>query len=84
MLFAHSSPLIINRTNDIKKRAKTIGFESILDDLSEKLVDFAKRDDSNQPFLAVIKGEVGSGKTTFALSLIEEIQSSQDFRMLLP
>lgn len=32
--------------------------------------------------MAVIKGEIGAGKTLFALNLIEDIQASRDFRLL--
>ena len=50
--------------------------------MCEKLVDFSKNNDIDWPFMAVVKGEVGSGKTLFALSLIDEITSSRDFRLL--
>ena len=38
-------------------------------------------DDSleNCPYLAVIKGEIGSGKTAFARQLIDELHSTNDF-----
>jgi hypothetical protein len=32
--------------------------------------------------MAVIKGEIGSGKTLFALNLIDEIAASRDLRLL--
>lgn len=51
-------------------------------DLTEKLLDFCRLEDPNQPFLAVIKGETGSGKSLFALNLLEELANSSDFRML--
>ncbi len=51
-------------------------------DLIERLIEFIRNDYLDSPFLAVIKGEVGSGKTTFALNLVEEIQSSKDFKIL--
>jgi hypothetical protein len=31
------------------------------------------------PFLAAIKGELGSGKTIFALTLIEDLLKDEDF-----
>lgn len=45
-------------------------------------MEFSRNDEANQPFMAVIKGEIGSGKTLFALNLIEDIQASRDFRLL--
>jgi pantothenate kinase-related protein Tda10 len=61
---------------------KTIGLDQIMFDLIERLIEFIRNDYLDSPFLAVIKGEVGSGKTTFALNLVEEIQSSKDFKIL--
>lgn len=43
---------------------------------------FCEEDNGLLPFLAVVKGEVGSGKTLFALNLIEEFTSQEDFRLL--
>ena len=37
---------------------------------------FSENSQSDWPYMAVIKGEIGSGKTTFARNLIDELQSA--------
>jgi pantothenate kinase-related protein Tda10 len=82
MLYTHYNPLILERSNDIKRRNKAVGIDHQLFDLTEKLLDFCQQEDPNSPFMAVIKGEAGSGKTLFALNLLDEIANSSEFRML--
>jgi len=82
MLHTHCNPMIGERGSDLKKKNKPVAIDQTLFDLTEKLLEYCRNDDPNQPFMAVVKGEVGSGKTLFALSLLDELNNSSDFRML--
>lgn len=46
--------------------------------LKNKIVKYFMSPNS-MPFLAAIKGELGSGKTIFALTLIEDLLKDEDF-----
>ena len=76
------SPLNLERGNgkDNKVKHKTFGFESSLQNLKQEIIAFFEQSDPNDPFLATIKGELGSGKTVFALNLIEELSNSYEFK----
>ena len=76
------SPLNLERGNgkDNKVKHKTFGFESSLQNLKQEIIAFFEQSDPNDPFLATIKGELGSGKTVFALNLIEELSTSYEFK----
>ena len=83
MLYTHSNPLILDRSVDLKKKNRPIGIDNLLSDLEGSLIKFCKDDEyTNQPFLACIKGEVGSGKTLFVLNFIDRLTSSKEFRFI--
>ena len=76
------NPLNLERGNgkDKKVQVKTFGFESHLSSLKQEIIYFFDQANSSEPFLATVKGCIGSGKTVFALNLIDELLSSYEFR----
>ena len=62
-----------------KSASQTFGFEAILQDVKDELLDFCQLDCPFSPYLLTIKGEIGSGKTIFVLHLIEELVQSDLF-----
>ena len=62
-----------------KLDSKTFGFEPILRDIKNELLEFFETPNPFSPFLLTIKGEVGSGKTVFTLNLIEELLKTDLF-----
>lgn len=79
----HPNPMIIERNGDQKNLniKKMVGCRELLEELILSLQDFFSKDAIiDQPFLAAIRGEIGSGKTYFARSLIEDLNKISDFQ----
>ena len=75
-LIPHSNPMNLERSSENKViNYDCIGFESIIEDLHQDLNDYFRKDKTG-PYIAMIKGEIGSGKTALALNLIQEFRDS--------
>jgi pantothenate kinase-related protein Tda10 len=75
------NPLNLERGSAKEKRPKmkTFGFDSALNVLKDDIVSFFESE-PDAPFLATVKGELGSGKSVFALNLIDELLVTDQFR----
>ena len=75
------NPMSLERSTDQKKqKLKLVGpADSAAMDLSIEIVDYFQLNNSHKPYLAAIKGEIGSGKTLFARCLIDELMVSDEF-----
>ena len=60
-------------------KAKTFGFESILNDLKAEIIEYFRTYNPLSPYLLTIKGQIGQGKTVFMLNLIDELRKSDSF-----
>ena len=80
-LKVHLNPLNLERGSAKEKRQKmkTFGFDAALDALKQDIVQYFESP-PEAPFLATIKGEIGSGKSVFALNLIDELLVTEQFR----
>ena len=59
---------------------KTIGFEEILRSVQDDILNFSEdSSDLNQPYLAIIKGQIGSGKTALVRHLISNLHEQIKF-----
>ena len=59
-----------------KFSTKTFGFEKIIEDIRDEMLEFFEISSPLAPYLLTIKGQIGQGKTIFAMNLFEEIQKS--------
>ena len=77
----HMNPMCLERSTDTKKQKfKLVGpADSAVLDISIEIVDYFQQSNTSKPYLAAIKGEIGSGKTLFARCLIDELLVSDDF-----
>ena len=74
ILNVHVNPLNLERNTESKMKVKTNSFREILDSLTGDITDYFSEDNQRDwPYMAVIKGEIGSGKTTFARNLIDDL-----------
>ena len=74
ILNVHVNPLNLERNTEYKMKCKTNSFRDTLDGLVIDITEYFSEDNERDwPFMAVIKGEPGSGKTTFARNLIDDL-----------
>lgn len=80
----HMNPLNLERaTNFSKTKSKMVG--SAMDtvtDLTSEIIDYFLTPQP-KPYLASIKGEIGTGKTLFARCLIDQLCSNEDFCQMM-
>ena len=80
ILNVHVNPLNLERNTESKMKVRTTNFSEILSSLTSDITEYYGETMQDEwPYMAVIKGEIGSGKTTFARNLIDELQNSNDF-----
>ena len=68
-----------DRGNKMNK-PKTYGFDEILESMHADLNEYFE-EEQNGPYIAFVKGEIGSGKTAFALNLIEMMENQPGERL---
>jgi Cdc6-like AAA superfamily ATPase len=79
-LSVHMNPMHLERNTDFNQKIRTLGFGEMMEGMVAEIVDYYSEESyENCPYLAVIKGEIGSGKTAFARQLIDELHSTNDF-----
>lgn len=62
------------------EKTDTIGFDQLLDQLSDEVTEYFISDYNHKaPYLAVIQGEMGSGKTAFMRHLLDKLKTKRDF-----
>ena len=88
ILQVHLNPLNLERNSESSnvQKVRTMGFQEMLQDLRDDIVNYYTADETDQPdfpYLAIIKGEIGSGKTAFARNLIDDLHSSSEFNSYL-
>lgn len=69
----HMNPMCLERSTETKKtKLKLVGPGQIaVEDIGNEVIEYFQRNDTSKPYLASIKGELGSGKTLFARCLID-------------
>ena len=80
-LWPHQNPLILQRDSnfDISKNADTLGFDELLDVMTNEIEEYFADSERTDPYLALIQGEVGSGKTAFMRHLFEKLKECDQF-----
>ena len=80
-LWKHDNPLILQRETElVAPTGSTIGFEGIIQEEKFKLQEyFTNEQESSKPYITMVMGEVGSGKTSYMRHLISELKSVQPF-----
>ena len=79
-LSVHMNPLNLERNTEPSKKIHTLGFQEMRESLAADIAEYYSEDnEQNWPYLAVIKGEVGSGKTAFARNLIDDLHGAAEF-----
>ena len=81
ILTVHQSPLNLDRNPERGERIRLEGFKETLDSIVSDIVEYYTDEESRceTPYLAVIKGEVGSGKTVFGREVINKLRSVSEF-----
>ena len=79
-LSVHMNPLNLERNTEPNKKIQTLGFQDMRESLAADIAEYySDENEQNWPYLAVIKGEVGSGKTAFARNLIDDLHKADEF-----
>ena len=65
----------LERNTDYDKKTHTIGFETILKTLSDDVIEYAgPQQGCIKPYVALVKGQIGSGKTALMKHLIRGLK----------
>ena len=76
----HVNPLNLERNTESKIKVRTVSFKETLSGLVADITEYFEEDNQRDwPYMAVIKGEIGSGKTTFARNLIDDLEGANEF-----
>ena len=68
--------MCLQRNSDSDKITKTVGYEQLITEMREEIRQYFVEDQFNSiPYLAVVKGEVGQGKTAFARHFLSELHT---------
>ena len=62
-----------------KPATATVGFESLLEDMKNEVLLYFADSSNKEPYIAVIQGEIGAGKTAFMRHLFQELKQSEQF-----
>lgn len=84
ILAVHVNPLNLERNTENKMKVRTPSFEAMLRDIVGDITEYYSEEPHRDfPYMAVIKGEVGAGKTVFARNLIDDLQNANEFEPYL-
>lgn len=75
----------LERDTNYDRRKKTIGFETTLRGLINEITDYSSPNKKGllKPYVAVLKGQIGSGKTAFMKHLFNDMQNMPIFQPYL-
>ena len=77
ILSVHVNPLNLERNTESFLKVRTPSFEAMLRDLTDDITEYYSEEPQRDfPYMAVIKGEIGSGKTVFARNLIDDLTNA--------
>ena len=77
-LWPHQNPLLLTRDCETTKPPSwTVGFESLLSEMSDQVQKYFIDPTIMEPFVAIIQGEIGSGKTTFIRNHFQDLKQSE-------
>lgn len=74
-LAVHMNPLFLEKNTEPGQRIRLLGFNEMMYGLVSDITEYYSDEEGAQqyPYMAVIKGELGSGKTAFARCLIDNL-----------
>ena len=74
----------LDRNTDVMKIRKTVGFETTLKTITNDIVKYSEPQKGDlKPYVALLKGQIGSGKTAFMKHLFDEMQELPVFKPYL-
>ena len=80
----HQNPMRLERNTDITKKRSTVGFETTLKTITNDIIKYSgKQEGDLKPYVALLKGQIGSGKTAFMKHLFNDLQTVPVFKPYL-
>ena len=74
----------LERNTDIKQKRRTVGFETTLKSITNDIIKYSgKQEGDLKPYVALLKGQIGSGKTVFMKHLFNDLQNAPVFKPYL-
>ena len=73
----------LQRSTDLQAETVTIGFETTMDDVKRGLAQYYSQEEFRGPYVSIIKGAIGSGKTVFMKHLFAELKTVESFKPYL-
>lgn len=76
--------MYLERNTDYDRFTRTIGFETILKTLTDDVIHYTgPQEGCRKPYLALLKGQIGSGKTALMKHLFRDLKSVNLFQPYL-